>query len=168
MMRIGRERYEPLIRRYVKELQSRLEQHLLGVALFGSVARNEATEASDIDMLTLLDTTNKEIDQIVTTLDLESVDWEENKLISPAIGSRRIYNICKTEAAISANPLLLLDIVDHGEVLYDSHGRMAQLLDSFREKMRQFGMKKIVFPDGKWAWDLKPDWRPGEVVEIKL
>jgi hypothetical protein len=32
--------------------------------------------------------------------------------------------------------------------------------------MAELGSRRIELPDGGWYWDLKPDWRPGEVVDL--
>jgi hypothetical protein len=32
--------------------------------------------------------------------------------------------------------------------------------------MRALGSRRVYLADGSWYWDLKPDFRPGEVVEL--
>jgi len=61
-----------------------------------------------------------------------------------------------------------LDIMDHGLILKDERGFLRDLIQRFKERLREMGAKKIIHKDGSWAWDLKPDWRPGEVIEVIL
>jgi len=28
------------------------------------------------------------------------------------------------------------------------------------------GSRKVILGNGSWYWDLKPDWKPGEVIEL--
>jgi hypothetical protein len=32
--------------------------------------------------------------------------------------------------------------------------------------MAELGSRRVELADGSWYWDLKPDWRPGEVVDL--
>lgn len=166
--RIDKKEFMPLIWRYKREFVGALAEDVLGMVLFGSVARNEATTGSDVDILSLLSRKTREIENRIVTLSVEGRDWDEYLMMERKGVRTRIYNICKTEAEIAENPLILLDVVDHGEILYDPRGCMKGLLDRFGAKMRELGTRKMVFPDGRWAWDLKPDWKPGEIVEVRL
>ncbi|MCM8779166.1 MAG: nucleotidyltransferase domain-containing protein [Candidatus Omnitrophica bacterium] len=160
--------YYPLINRYMKELISQLKEEVLAITLFGSVARNTARKDSDIDILLLLSKKDKKIHDKIIEIDISSYDWEENQILRKKGYSTKIYDIEKTEGELRNNPLILLDILDHGIVLYDPYKKMRHLLHDFKNKLKELGTKKIVFSDGKWCWDLKPDWKPGEIVEIKL
>lgn len=160
--------YKPLIDRYVKTLVNSLKDNILGIVLFGSVARGTATANSDIDMLVLLKKKNKKIINKLIKINIESYYWKENQKLLKRKIYTKIFDIKKTEPELRENPLLLLDILDHGIVLYDPQNRMNQLLTDLAKKLKELGAKKVVFEDGKWYWDLKPDWKPGELVEIKL
>ncbi len=49
--------------------------------------------------------------------------------------------------------------------LYDM-GILERRLDQLRGRLRQLDARKVIHADGSWHWDLKPDWRPGEVIEL--
>lgn len=66
------------------------------------------------------------------------------------------------------NPLILLDIIEDAIILYQKDRVFEKILKKFKEKLKKLKSKKVYLPDGKWYWDLKPDWKPGEEVEIKL
>lgn len=61
---------------------------------------------------------------------------------------------------------LYLDIVEDGVLLLDRDGFFASVLEGMRSRMRALGSRRVFLPDGNWYWDLKPDFRFGEVVEI--
>jgi len=64
------------------------------------------------------------------------------------------------------HPWILLDIVHHGVILYDPESVLVRELDAVRRRMAELGSKRVELPDGSWYWDLKPSWRPGEVVDL--
>jgi hypothetical protein len=61
---------------------------------------------------------------------------------------------------------LYLDLVEDAVLLVDRDGFFQAVLDGMRARMRELGSRRVVLPDGSWYWDLKPDFRFGEVVEI--
>ena len=76
--------------------------------------------------------------------------------------------IFMTPEEVSRRPLILLDIMDHGLVLLDEGAFLACNLKKLKEKLEEMGAEKIILKDGSWAWDFKPDWKAGEVIEILL
>jgi len=57
-------------------------------------------------------------------------------------------------------------ITHHGVVLYEPESILERELDAVRRRMAELSSRRIELPDGSWYWDLKPDWRPGEVVDL--
>ena len=51
-------------------------------------------------------------------------------------------------------------------LLLDRGAFFANVLDAMRARMRALGSRRVFLEDGNWYWDLKPDFRFGEVVEI--
>jgi hypothetical protein len=51
-------------------------------------------------------------------------------------------------------------------LLFDRDGFFESVLDELRARMRALGSRRVMLPDGSWYWDLKPDFRFGEVVEL--
>lgn len=80
----------------------------------------------------------------------------------------KIYNIITCEKDLRENPLILLDFLEEGKILYDREGRMKELLEKLKKRLKELGVKKVVLKDGRWYWDLKPSLKPGETLEIKL
>jgi hypothetical protein len=71
-----------------------------------------------------------------------------------------------TVEKLRTHPWILLDIAHHGVILLDPEGVLARELEAIRQRLRELGSRRVVRPDGTWYWDLKPDWRPGEVIEL--
>ena len=56
-------------------------------------------------------------------------------------------------------------MVEDARVLYDRNGFFANELTRLRSKLTQLGAKR-VWKGNVWYWDLKPDYRPGEVFDL--
>lgn len=168
-MGLGYETYREYLDALIRNLRDRFgEGNLLGCALFGSVARGVATSASDIDLLVLhspvLPSPLKAFCEVCDGRAMEEASLTLRKQgLSPYPSP-----LFRTEEALRRNPLILLDVLDHGILLYDQRGQLRALLERFSEVLKELGTRKRVLEDGSWAWELKPDWRPGEVVEIVL
>ncbi len=160
--------YWPLIRRFSEVTIENLKEKILAIVVFGSVARGTTRKDSDIDILILLENKEKPAQKKLLDINIDSSNWPENQKLLEEDIYTKIFAIKNTERELRDNPLILLDILDHGIILYDPQGKMKNLLSDLDKKLKSLGAKKIVFSDGKWCWDLKPDWKPGEIVEIKL
>ncbi len=168
-MIFGYQKYKALIDRFLKTLIENLgAQNLYGCALFGSIARGNARKESDIDLFLLISSRSPSIEDKIIKLLLDVEEWKEKKDLKKENLLANFTIIAKTIEELKANPLILLDIVDEGIVLYDPNGKLNEIFINFKKKLRELGAEKIIFKDGTWCWDLKPDWKPGEVVEITL
>ena len=76
------------------------------------------------------------------------------------------YPVFHSEEELADTPWLLLDICDHGIILFDPREVLARKLASLRARLRELGSRRIGLADGSWYWDLKPDLRPGEVIAL--
>lgn len=147
-----------LAQKFVEALKERMGQRLLAVALFGSVARGEATEESDIDLLVIVD-------------ERPSTALQECLLVRRQVEPyplRRISPVVTTPEMLRQNFLILLDILDHGITLYDPQGVLADLMARLKRRLEEWGSKKVQLPDGSWFWDLKPGKKLGEILSYEL
>lgn len=166
MSGIGYDRYKNLLDQLLEDLRHDFgEDVILSFALFGSVARGSARPDSDIDVLIVHKPVDFEpMDRFIKVLsDLrESEEYQrlEREGLSPDP-----YVIFMTEKALYERPLILLDIMDHGIIIYDD-GTLQRRFDSLRKRLAELGSKKVILEDGSWYWCLKPDWKPGEVIEL--
>lgn len=70
-----------------------------------------------------------------------------------------------TDEARIRSPLYL-DIVEEGILIVDRGHFFAAVLSEMRERMRVLGSRRVFLDDGTWYWNLKPDFRFGEIVTI--
>jgi predicted nucleotidyltransferase len=166
-MKIGYDTYKVFLDELLKALKDDFgEGVILSFALFGSVARGEARPDSDIDLLIV----HKPIDfdpigRLVKLLLGKVYENDEYKRLQSLGLSADPYPIFMTEKDLYERPLILLDIQDHGIVIYDN-GTLNKRFISLRKRLNELGSKKIALNDGTWYWDIKPDWKPGEVIEL--
>ncbi len=162
-----------IYKRFVDEIISGLDRFFdkdvsLSVVLFGSIARGSGRKDSDIDILVL----HKEVgyDPVKRWVNI-LLELQEGREFKRLIKKGYYPNpslIFMTPADLSQNPLILLDIMDEGIILKDQKGVIKGVIKTLKERLKAMNAKKIILEDGSWAWDLKPDWKPGERMEIVL
>ena len=163
---IGCETYRPYLDLLVEwMLEHFATEEVLACALFGSVARNQARPDSDIDLLVVTARTEAETMSRFVRLLRKLADEPPTLALKESGLSPDPYPIFLTPAQLQDNALILLDVLDHGIVLYDT-GILRQRLDRLQHRLQELGSRKVLHADGSWHWDLKPDWKPGEVVEL--
>lgn len=140
-----------------RSLQGELGRNLISLVVFGSTARGTAEKESDIDILLIVENEKEAREKYL------EIKLKLEKAYSP-----QFYSIISTEAKLRDNPYILLDMIDDSVVLYDPEKRFQNLISHLRKKLKALGAKRIWIDNDTWYWDLKPDWKPGEVVEIRL
>ncbi|MCD6243611.1 MAG: nucleotidyltransferase domain-containing protein, partial [Candidatus Korarchaeota archaeon] len=140
-------------------LTARFGKDLVSVVVFGSFARGEAKEGSDLDLLIVLKELPREVDRLRLSASVSS-------LFKPPIGFPRIVSpLIMTEEEIKRHPPILLDMIDGSLILYDEDGFMRKVLRELKRRLEEMGAKKVKVGDG-WYWILKQDVKLGEVVKI--
>ena len=83
-----------LLNKYTTNLRSLLGKHLNDVILYGSYARNEATEGSDIDLMILVDLPEEDIDKYDDKISDFSTEvlLEKSILISTIVHNKKIFD----------------------------------------------------------------------------
>jgi hypothetical protein len=135
---------------------------LRSLVLFGSVARGQSTARSDIDLLVVADGFPRSLVERRRPL---LAAWSEARARRglPAVE----WNlVTKTPEEARFHSPLYLDIVEDGILLVDRGRFFETVLDAMRARMRALGSRRVFLDDGSWYWDLKPDFRFGEVVEV--
>jgi uncharacterized protein len=164
---IGYETYRLYLDELLKALNDDFgEGVILSFALFGSVARGEARPDSDIDLLIV----HKPVEfspmgRLVELLLRKVNKTNKYKELQEKGLSADPYPIFMTENDLYERPLILLDIMDHGIVIYDN-GVLEKRFASLKQRLNELGSKRITLKDGTWCWILKPDWKPGEIIEL--
>jgi len=139
------------------------------VILFGSVARGDADEGSDVDLLIISEGFKGSFGerfQPFQEIDKELMELESRKELRRKGYGTLISPIPLTPKEVESNPPIMLDILTDGIILYDKGGFIKSHLTKLEKKLKALKAKKVRLSGGKWYWDLKPDYKFGEVVEV--
>jgi predicted nucleotidyltransferase len=165
-MGIGYETYRAFLDVLVERLKVALGNGgLLACCVFGSVARGMARADSDIDLLVVHgEGCQDPLGAFLEALKAVRASEEYRTLVSA--GHRPDpYPVFLTERDLWERPLILLDALDHGVTIWDT-GILQTRFASLRRRLEELGARKVLLPEGRWYWDLKPDWKPGEVIAL--
>jgi predicted nucleotidyltransferase len=151
---------------YVRLLQDHLGDALVSAVLFGSVARGEAGPHSDIDLLVVVK--GLPPSRLARHACLDAADSG----IEPTLRSLRsqgiltdVQPVLKTPEEAERISPLYLDLVEDAVLLFDRGGFFAEILGRLRASLARLGARRVR--RGRfWYWDLKPDYRFGEVFEV--
>ena len=153
-------------REYAEALKALLGDSLVSVVLFGSVARGEATSLSDIDALVAAE--GLPPDRFVRRDRLEPA----TEALRPRLDALRkqeiltdILALYKTPAEASRFRPLYLDMTEDAILLFGRDGFFAGVLEGVRASLRRLGSRRLKWGNIRY-WDLKPDYRPGEIFTI--
>jgi hypothetical protein len=168
--RIPHAYYAPVIRKFCEILTSLFGQRLVGVMLFGSVAKGDWKINSDIDLLL-----------VAEGWDGKPV-WERLRELRPAeriLETSSEYLKAAREGyipVIQPYPLgvseakrfhrIYLDAALDGIILVDREGFLQEVMQKLKGRLQGMGSRRITLPDGKSCWILK-DVRPGEVISLE-
>jgi len=142
------------------------KERLISLVVYGSVARGTFTLASDVDFLVVANSLPpgriprvREFDAVETALqpslqECRRVGW--NVELSP---------IFKTTSEAERGSPLFLDMIDDARILFDRDHFFANRLEKLRKRLRALGSRRI-WSGNIWYWDLKPDYKPGDVIEL--
>ncbi len=161
-----KEKFKELQQKLLKESKSFYGDNLVSFIVFGSVARETFRFNSDIDILiiaeNLPDGRMKRVKQFLAVEEktepfLESLEKQGiHTYISP---------VFKTPDEVKKGSPLFLDMVEDALILYDKNEFFTQWLKKFKERLKKLGAKR-VWRGNMWYWVLKPDYKPGEVIEL--
>jgi predicted nucleotidyltransferase len=157
--------YLRLIEKLVEELKENLD--LVSVVLYGSVARGNAKKDSDIDLLVIAKNLPREKikrQKIFSKIE-EKIEPEMKKLY--AQGYYPTFSpILRTKNEAKHLSPLYLDMIEDAKILYDKDNFFSLVLERLRKRLKELHAKR-KFIGKKWYWDLKPDYKFGEIVLIE-
>jgi len=163
--RIASEGYLKLILDCLKVLLKMMD--LESFAVYGSVARGSASKCSDVDILLISDSFGGSLASRMEKLySVEEMLEEEFKWLRrhSIYTSLSFYPLRRNEA--QKLPLLFLDLTDEAAILYDRNGFLEAVLLELKKRLLKQGARKVFVDKGRWYWDLKPDYKFGEKVEV--
>ncbi|MCC6014885.1 MAG: nucleotidyltransferase domain-containing protein [Desulfurococcaceae archaeon] len=160
------EPYRTLVESLCRSLQEVLGDRLVSVAVFGSVARGEAREGSDVDLLIVVRGLPRSRFRSLEIFE------EAERAVEPLVEepwSRGYYVdfspiILDVEEAGRHRPVYL-DMVVDAVIVYDRDNFLRGVLDELASRLRALGAERRRV--GRlWYWVLKRDYKPGEVIEV--
>ncbi len=157
---------QELAKRYAAELRRTLGDRLVSVVLFGSVARGEAGPTSDIDLFVVLDDAPRDMTKRRALLEpaRQALTPELERLWRQDIFADFV-EIIRTKAEARQFHPVYLDMTEEAVLLYDRDNFMANILKQLKQRLKALGAQRKRL-GRKWYWDLKPDFKPGEVIEL--
>jgi len=155
------------IEHLARTLQEKIGEDLISVILYGSYARGQIGEGSDVDLLIVArNLPPSSLDrQVFFNKILVAVEEPMRKRLRGTGFSPYISSILKTPEEAGRVSRFYFDMVDEAKIFLDRDDFFKSVLERVRKRLKELGAKKIRV--GKmWYWDLKPDYRPGDVFEI--
>lgn len=162
-----RKEFEKIIHLLKKEIIAYYDDRLVSIVLFGSVARETYRHDSDIDLLLIVEGLQKgrvkRVDEFIKNIE-DKLEDDLGKLRSKGLFID-ISPVIKTpDEALSGSPLFL-DMVEDARVLYDRGDFFKKLIEKLKKRLEQLGAKRI-WRANSWYWDLKPEYKAGEVIDL--
>lgn len=147
------------LNRYVELLQRDFGDRLVSVVLFGSHARGKARPESDIDVLVVIRGLPR------SRTERHGLLYPLKRQVSEDFAMRATPIVLTPEEAARVKPYYLGMLSGHVR-LWDPDGFFAAVLERLQEQLRELGARRCFDDDGYEYWDLKPDWKPGDVVTL--
>lgn len=158
-----------LAERVAREVCATLSDQVEALALFGSAARGTARRGSDLDILVVLRdpprSYSKRTRWVLPVLERIRESREYQELEASGSPLEPSFVVLSLDEA-RAHPPIFLDMTEEAVILYDPAEQLKRELQAVRERMSSWGSVKRLLPDGGWYWVLKPDQRPGEIIEL--
>ncbi len=166
MMPKARSRHKRTANIFVDILKEKLGHDLVSVVLFGSVAKGENRADSDIDLLVVARNLPKsQLARADIAIEAEKSVFDVMREEGQTGDRPMVAAILRTPEEASRPVPLYLDMVDEAVLLFDRGGFFAGVLSKLRARLRALGARRLVLGNIRY-WDLKPDYRPGDVIEF--
>ncbi len=135
----------------------REEKDLISFVIFGSLARKRFKKGSDIDILMIVKERKRFEDiYLKKYVKIRRSDWPD------------VDVIIEEEKNLRENPLILLDMIENSIVLLDKNKTFERIIRDLKNKLKELGAKKVKLKRDLWYFDLKPDYKKGDRLEIKI
>jgi predicted nucleotidyltransferase len=147
--------YRPILAALVDAARRVYGPRLVSLAVFGSVGRGTARPDSDVDLLLVA----RELPRG------RLARMDEFAGVEALVPSADLSPVFKTPEEAERGSPLMIEMVEDAVVLHDPTGFLAARLERLRRRLAELGARRVPY-GGAWYWDLKPDFRPGEEIEL--
>lgn len=157
--RIPHRAFADVLNRYCKILLGHFKDRLLGLLVFGSVARGDWTHDSDIDLLIVVEGWKKPTWERSEELLMLRNRLRATREFSRAMEAGHVpiiqhYPLDKDEALVFHR--LYLDASIDGIIIFEKDKFLTRVLDGVRKKLADEGARRVVAPSGEFYWVLAP------------
>lgn len=161
-----RKEFATLTGKVLEEVKKVYADRLVTLAIFGSVGRGTPGYHSDVDLLVVAEQLPEgRIRRVEEFYAVEqALEKELRRLVKQGIYTR-LSPVFKTREEVRRGSPLFLDMIDDAVILYDREGFFASFLRDLRSRLSTLGARRIA-RGGAWYWDLKPDFKKGDVIEL--
>jgi predicted nucleotidyltransferase len=149
-----------LLARVTSLCKQRYGERLISLVVFGSVGRGTPRPDSDIDLLLIVK--DLPIGRIARVNEFAAIEASSGLA---ATGHIELSPVFKTPEEIANGSPLLLDMIEDARVLFDRDDFFKRAMKDLNERLQKLGARRI-WQGNAWYWDLKPDYKQGEVFEI--
>ncbi len=164
--RVLHKTFERILERVLESLKEHYASRLISVVVFGSVGRGTQRFDSDIDLLIVIEDLPR--GRFARMREFEEIERKIEFVIKESESSgvyTELSPVLKTPEEVKRGSPLFLDMVYDSRILYDHNGFFAGFIGELKKRLETLGARRIKKGDA-WYWDLKPDYRPGEIFEI--
>lgn len=166
--RIPHDAFRPYIRRFCEALVERLQDNLMGLLVFGSIARGDWDGDSDVDLLIVLrrfeGTRREMLGEIIEIRKELRISREYKECVSRGFyPTVEVYPLEADEARKFRR--MYLDALTEGVIVFERESFLTNLTRDFKERLREIGARRIEIPSVGHYWTLG-NMRAGEVLDL--
>jgi uncharacterized protein len=141
-------------------------ERLISLAVYGSVGRSTARPDSDLDILVIAHPLPNGRIPRIREFDVVEKNMEAALLEGRKKGFNTVLStVIKSPHEVRMGSPLFLDMTEDAVILFDRDGFFKSEMTAFKKRLDKLGAKRIWRGDS-WFWDLKPDYKTGEIFEI--
>jgi predicted nucleotidyltransferase len=164
--RLERDTHGSALKSIVSDLLQHFGDRLVSVVVFGSVARGNHTNESDIDVLVIVRHWKKRV--MARVEELTAATEETSRLLIYLWVSEGAYSPIQwypldMEDAGALRPLYL-DMTIDAVVVYDRNRFFTDVLERLRLLLHQTGTARVALPDGGHVWEMPSGKTLSEVL----
>ncbi len=161
-----RDQFDLLLSHLAEACRICYRDRLVSLAVFGSVGRGTPRPDSDVDLLIVAeDLPQGRMRRMAQFERVESAMKPRLSELRRSGVETELSPVFKTPAEVHRDSPLFLDMTTDARLLYDREAFLQSALERLKAKLESLGARRIYLGNA-WYWDLKPDFKPGDVIDL--